>query len=158
MALELYQAEGCPHCAKVRRFCTRNGISLTLHNPRTAGTPFTSGTVTDRERYDELVEHGKDQVPLLVDTARDVALYESDDIIAYLAEHYTDGEAPGPLETLLTGGLRRFAVGVLLFTGALASADVLTGMDLLNPSLAGLGAASAVILAASYMGRGLRAW
>ncbi|MFB6205898.1 MAG: glutathione S-transferase N-terminal domain-containing protein [Haloglomus sp.] len=87
-ALSLYQAEGCPHCAKVRRFCTRNGISYTCHNPRTAGTMFTDGTVTNRDRHEELTGHGQNQVPLLVDHERGESLYESDDIVTYLEEHY----------------------------------------------------------------------
>lgn len=87
-SLVLYQAEGCPHCAAVRQFCTEAGLSLTLHNPRTAGTPFTGGTVTDGDRHAELTGHGQDQLPLLVDTERGGSLYESDDIIAYLDEHY----------------------------------------------------------------------
>jgi len=87
-SLVLYQAEGCPHCAAVRRFCTRRGISLTLHNPRTAGTPFTDGTVTNRDRHAELEGYGRDQVPLLVDRDRGESTYESDDIRAYLERHY----------------------------------------------------------------------
>jgi glutathione S-transferase len=31
---------------------------------------------------------GEDQIPFLVDTARDVTMYESDDIVDYLEEHY----------------------------------------------------------------------
>jgi len=86
--LELYQAESCPHCAKVRRFCTRNGISFTLHNPRTEGGLLGRGTVTNRDRHAELAGYGQDQVPLLVDHERDESLYESDDIVAYLDENY----------------------------------------------------------------------
>lgn len=81
--LKLYQSETCPFCKKVREFCTKNGISVLLHNPRTA-----SGKVTDKERYEELKEYGQDQVPLLVDDGRDVVMYESDDIVDYLQEHY----------------------------------------------------------------------
>lgn len=87
-SLLLYQAEGCPHCAKVRRFCTRNGISYTCHNPRTEGTLFTGGTVTNRDRHAELEGYGQDQVPLLVDTERGESLYESDDIVEYLENNY----------------------------------------------------------------------
>jgi hypothetical protein len=86
--LVLYQAEGCPHCARVRQFCTEQSLSLTLHNPRTAGTPFTGGTVTNHDRHTELTGHGQDQIPLLVDTERGESLYESGDIVAYLDEHY----------------------------------------------------------------------
>lgn len=86
--LVLYQAEDCPHCRKVRRFCTEHGISYTCHNPRTAGTASTDGTVTDRDRHDELTGYGRNQVPLLVDTDRNESLYESDDIVAYLAKYH----------------------------------------------------------------------
>lgn len=88
LELELYQAEGCPYCARVRNYCTRQGISLVIHNPRTAGTVFTGGSVTDPSRYDELLAYGKDQLPLLVDNQRDEVCYESDDIVAYLETHY----------------------------------------------------------------------
>ncbi|WP_440008904.1 glutathione S-transferase N-terminal domain-containing protein [Halomicrococcus sp. SG-WS-1] len=86
--LELYQAEKCPYCQAVRRFCTQNGLSLTIHNPRTAGTLLTNGQILNQQRYDELRAHGQDQIPLLVDTKRDEVLYESDDIIQYLDNHY----------------------------------------------------------------------
>lgn len=86
--LILYQAEGCPYCRRVRRVCTDLGISLVIHNPRTSGTFLTSGSVTNDRRYEELVGHGQDQIPLLVDAARDEVVYESDDIIEYLYDHY----------------------------------------------------------------------
>jgi glutaredoxin len=86
--LVLYQAEDCPHCRKVRRFCTEHGVSLTLHNPRTAGTAFTDGSITNRDRHGELTGYGQDQLPLLVDTDRGESIYESDDIVAYLAQYY----------------------------------------------------------------------
>ena len=85
---ELYQAEKCLYCRAVRRFCTQNGVSLTIHNPRTTGTPLTNERVLNQQRYDELKAHGQDQIPLLVDTERDEVLYESDDIIEYLDDHY----------------------------------------------------------------------
>lgn len=86
--LELYQAEGCPYCRKVRKFCTRAGISVILHNPRTAGTMLTPGRVTNETAHEELTGYGKDQVPLLVDTDREEAIYESDEIIKYLRAQY----------------------------------------------------------------------
>ena len=86
--LVLYQSEGCPYCRRVRRFCSDIGISLIIHNPRTSGTFLTGGTVTNDQRYDELVGHGQDQIPLLVDKARDEVVYESDDIIEYIDDHY----------------------------------------------------------------------
>jgi hypothetical protein len=95
--LELYQAEGCPYCRRVRAFCTDEGISVLLHNPRTAGTAVTGGTVTNPDRHEELVGHCEDQVPLLVDRARDEVVYGSDEVVASLDEHYARG-GPGAAE------------------------------------------------------------
>ena len=80
--LELYQFEGCPHCKKVREFCSENGISVVLHNPRNGDT------VVNEERIEELRDGGQDQVPFLVDNERGVSMYESDDIVDYLDENY----------------------------------------------------------------------
>jgi glutathione S-transferase len=81
---ELYQAEGCPHCQKVREKLTDIGVSYITHNPRLA-----DGDVCNPQSYDELLAlGGKDQIPFLVDHLGERTLYESDDIIAYLEEHY----------------------------------------------------------------------
>lgn len=48
-------------------------------------------TVVDNVEYpyEELFDVGdQDQTPFLVDTQREVALYESDDIVEYLENHY----------------------------------------------------------------------
>lgn len=83
--LELYQAEGCPHCSNVRETLTDLGVSYTIHNPRLA-----SGEVRNEQTHDELTElGGQDQIPYLIDTDRQEALYESDDIVDYLEEHYS---------------------------------------------------------------------
>jgi len=43
----------------------------------------------DTVALDELIEKGgKKMVPYLVDTERGVSMYESNDIVAYLTEHY----------------------------------------------------------------------
>ena len=82
--LELYQAEGCPYSKKVRERMQALGLSFVAHNPRTHG-----GEVRDEEAYEELLDRGgEDQIPFLVDPERDESLYESDDIVAYLDEHY----------------------------------------------------------------------
>lgn len=85
--LELYQAEGCPHCGKVRDTLTDLGISYIAHNPR---LPAKDGSdVCNEQVHDELIEiGGQDQVPFLVDHGRGVTLYESDEIVAYLETHY----------------------------------------------------------------------
>jgi glutathione S-transferase len=46
--------------------------------------------IADPETAADLVARGgKKQVPYLVDDARGVEMYESEDIIAYLREHYS---------------------------------------------------------------------
>ncbi|GAD52764.1 probable glutaredoxin [Halarchaeum acidiphilum MH1-52-1] len=84
--LELYQSEGCPHCEKVRQKLSELGVSYVIHNPRLPGGH--GGDVTNGVTHDELVAGGEDQIPYLVDTAREVTMYESDDIVDYLDEHY----------------------------------------------------------------------
>ena len=85
--LELYQFEGCPHCKKVREKLSELGVSYVNHNPRLGKSD--DRRVTNQRTHDELVETGgQDQVPYLVDTDREIALYESDDIVEYLETHY----------------------------------------------------------------------
>ncbi|WP_338737785.1 glutathione S-transferase N-terminal domain-containing protein [Haloplanus salilacus] len=84
--LELYQSEGCPHSAKVREKLSELGVSCVVHNPRLPGDE--GGDVTNEVTYGELTASGEDQIPYLVDTERGVTMYESDDIVEYLAEHY----------------------------------------------------------------------
>ena len=84
--LELYQSEGCPHCAKVRQKLSELGVSYVSHAPRLPGD--VGGAVTNEVTYDELTAGGEDQIPYLVDTDRGVTMYESDDIVEYLDEQY----------------------------------------------------------------------
>ncbi len=68
---QLYYKKSCPFCVKVLRFMEENKITLDLRNTLEPGI------------QDDLVRiGGKKQVPCLVVDGR--ALYESDDIIAYL--------------------------------------------------------------------------
>lgn len=85
--LELYQFETCPYCQKVREKLSRLGVSYVIHNPRLGNSD--DHEITNQQTYDDLLEKGGiDQVPYLVDTDRETALYESDDIVEYLEEHY----------------------------------------------------------------------
>jgi glutathione S-transferase len=84
--LELYQSEGCPHCAKVREKLSELGLSYVAHNPRLPGD--VGGDVTNEVTHKELTAGGEDQIPYLVDTERGVTMYESDDIVEYLEQHY----------------------------------------------------------------------
>lgn len=83
--LELYQAEDCPYCEKVRTALTELGVSYVVHNPRTA----TKGNTRNEQTQAELTAiGGTDQLPFLVDHERGEALYESDAIVAHLERHF----------------------------------------------------------------------
>jgi glutathione S-transferase len=84
--LELYQSEGCPYCTKVREKLSELGVSYVAHNPRLPGN--TDDSVTNELAYEKLRDGGVDEIPYLVDTAREEALYGSDDIVEYLDDHY----------------------------------------------------------------------
>ena len=87
--LELYQAEGCPYSQTVREALTDLGVSYVAHNPRLHG-----GEVRNEQTHEELTEFGgQDQIPFLVDHQRGITMYESDDIVDYLREHYASGPA-----------------------------------------------------------------
>ena len=82
--LELYQAEGCPYSEKARQRLSDLGVSYTIHNPRTH-----EGETLNEQTHDELLAlGGEDQIPFLVDHEREATIYESDDIVAYLDQHY----------------------------------------------------------------------
>lgn len=77
--LSLYQLPACPFCVKTRRAIKRYGLNIELRN------------INQNESYrSELMrEGGKKTVPCLKITAEDNSvtwLYESKDIIAYLAK------------------------------------------------------------------------
>lgn len=75
--LTLYVKTGCPFCRKVLDTVAELGIDVAQKN------------IADQSVADELVAlGGKRQVPYLVDSDRDVALYESMDIDAYLRAQY----------------------------------------------------------------------
>ncbi len=76
--LTLYVRTGCPYCAKV----LQEGEKLDI--------TFEQKNVADAGFADELIARGgKRQMPYLVDGATGAEMYESDDIIAYLRQHYT---------------------------------------------------------------------
>ena len=64
----------CPYCQKVLAYMESNGITADMRD------------VTEQSHADELLKRGgKRQVPFLVDDENDVAMYESDAIIAHLS-------------------------------------------------------------------------
>lgn len=75
--LILYVKTGCPFCAKVLDVIAQHGIQIDERN------------IAEEENRTALIEKGgKQQVPYLIDEERGVSMYESDDIIAHLNEHY----------------------------------------------------------------------
>jgi len=76
--LELWSFEASPYCRRVREELTRLGLDSVVHNVGKGG----------RRRPELVALGGKMQVPYLVDPNTGVAMYESDDIVAYLREAY----------------------------------------------------------------------
>ena len=75
--LMLYVKTGCPYCAAV------------LHKVEELGIEVEQKNIADDTIARELIDRGgKRQVPYLVDTERNVEMYESGDINDYLAIHY----------------------------------------------------------------------
>ncbi len=97
--LELYEFEACPFCRKVREGLTMLDLGALIY-------PCPRGS-----RYRDVVRErgGKNMFPYLVDPNTGRAMYESDDILRYLADTYGDGTVPfglrlGPV-TALTSSL-----------------------------------------------------
>lgn len=88
--LELYDYEGCPYCRKVREKLCELDLDVLVH-PVAHGSP----------RRAELKRlGGKVQVPYLVDANSDTAMYESEDIAAYLDSRYGPAAGWSPLRVM----------------------------------------------------------
>ena len=71
--LELFVLETCPYCKKVTDFLEKEGIK------------YHKIDISNKESEEALIQiGGKRQVPFLVDTERNIQMYESNDIIEYL--------------------------------------------------------------------------
>jgi glutathione S-transferase len=93
--LELYEFESCPFCRKVREAFTEMDVSPLVFPCPPGGT-----------RYRPVVREqgGKEQFPYLVDPNTKERLYESIDIVRYVANTYAGGSLPlaargGPVNT-----------------------------------------------------------
>jgi len=104
--LELYEFEACPYCRKVREALTVLDLEAIVY-PCPKGGP--------RFRPDVKRRGGKAQFPYLVDPNTGTAMYESDDINAYLFRTYGAGGVP-----LLLNGM-------LAFPGAIAASALRGG-------------------------------
>ncbi|MCK5941927.1 MAG: glutathione S-transferase N-terminal domain-containing protein [Planctomycetes bacterium] len=78
--IQLFFDPRCPFCRRVIDHLERNDIDFEQKEISLA---------EPSETRDELIAlGGKSQVPFLNDPERDVRMYESADIIAYVDEHY----------------------------------------------------------------------
>ncbi|KAL5545833.1 hypothetical protein UlMin_005520 [Ulmus minor] len=98
--IEIYEFEGCPFCRKVREIVAVLDIDVLFYPCPRNGPNF-------RPKAVQL--GGKQQFPYMVDPNTGVSMYESDDIIKYLADKYGDGKVPLALSlgllTTITAGL-----------------------------------------------------
>ncbi|CAI5466903.1 unnamed protein product [Closterium sp. Yama58-4] len=98
--IELYEFEGCPFCRKVREMVSVLDLDVLFY-------PCPVNGPTYRPKAIEM--GGKRQFPYMVDPNTGVSMYESDEIIKYLANTYGNGSIPlmlqlGPI-TSITAGL-----------------------------------------------------
>ena len=71
--LELFILETCPYCKKVISFLEQNNME------------FKKIDIANKESEESRIKiGGKRQVPFLVDSERNIQMYESNDIIEYL--------------------------------------------------------------------------
>jgi len=75
--LTLYVRTGCPYCAAV------------IHELAELGLEYEEKNIADEAVAKELVEiGGEQQVPFLLDPEHEIGMYESGDIVEYLAKTY----------------------------------------------------------------------
>lgn len=83
--LEVYEFESCPFCRKVREVLSILDLEAVIRPCPKGGSRF---------RDEVKARGGKALFPYLVDPNTGKELYESDDIIAYLYQHYGVGAPP----------------------------------------------------------------
>jgi len=119
--LELYDFEACPYCRKVREvLCELDLDFLSLPAARGSARRETLRTLG-----------GKVQVPYLVDPNTAVALYESDEIVAYLDRTYGRGGRGWwpPVPGLLNDADSALATAVRLGRGAACRAGGVAAVE-----------------------------
>jgi glutaredoxin len=71
--IELFVKEYCPYCIKVQKFIEENNVEVVIRD------------IMDESQRARLIDlGGKQQVPFLYCDDKNIAMYESDDIIDYL--------------------------------------------------------------------------
>ncbi len=78
--LTLYMKETCPFCQRVIQMADNLKVEFDLKD-----------ITESEEALAELIEKGgKKQIPFLVDSEKEVSMYESNDIIDYIRENYAN--------------------------------------------------------------------
>tara|TARA_Y100000310_G_scaffold318437_1_gene372494 strand:- start:1255 stop:1494 length:240 start_codon:yes stop_codon:yes gene_type:complete len=76
----LWQFESCPFCAKVRDKLSELSVDF-------VSVTAPKSNVEKREFLKKM--GGQDMTPFIIDTEKNVAMYESDDIIKHLEDNYS---------------------------------------------------------------------
>lgn len=98
--IAIYEFDACPFCKKVREMVCFLDLDVLFYPCPQGGPNF---------RPEAVAKGGKSRFPYMEDPNTGAAMYESDDIIKYLADTYGDGTVPlalrlGPA-TAITAGL-----------------------------------------------------
>jgi glutathione S-transferase len=99
--LELYEFQGCPFCKRVRECLVTLDLDAVYYPCPRDGPNW---------RPKAVAEGGKKQFPLFRDPNTGVSMYESADIVAYLAKTYGDGTVPAGLDWPVAPALLGFAL------------------------------------------------
>ena len=97
--LVIYEFDACPFCKKVREMVNYLDLDVLFYPCPKDGPNF---------RPEAIQKGGKSMFPYLEDPNNGTSMYESDDIIQYLADNYGDGNVPaqlrlGPLTAIACG-------------------------------------------------------
>jgi len=98
--IAIYEFDACPFCKKVREMVCYLDLDVLFYPCPQGGPNF---------RPEAVAKGGKSRFPYMEDPNTGAAMYESDDIIKYLADNYGDGTVPLGLRlgaaTAITAGL-----------------------------------------------------
>ena len=98
--IAIYEFDACPFCKKVREMVCYLDLDVLFYPCPQGGPNF---------RPEAVAKGGKSRFPYMEDPNTGAAMYESDDIIKYLADTYGDGTVPLALRlgagTAITAGL-----------------------------------------------------
>lgn len=98
--ITIYEFDACPFCKKVREMVCYLDLDVLFYPCPQGGPNF---------RPEAVAKGGKSRFPYMEDPNTGAAMYESDDIIKYLADNYGDGTVPLALRlgaaTAITAGL-----------------------------------------------------